>query len=489
MEVRMLQKSELLSALHLVWDVFAEDVAPDYTPEGVKEFQKFIKYDNMRVMSERREVIFFGAFEGADLCGVMAVKSMGHICLFYVKKDCQGKGTGRMLFTAVYHFCARQLRLNRITVNAAPKAAEKYRHMGMHQTNSEQNVNGMCFVPMEMYIRPEDMSQPVQGKKSNTGLIIGGVIAAVIGFALLVGAGTVLIRNLYNMNRQAAGSIGENGNQWDSDDPMNPDSPLWDERDNYGDGTDVPGDTASGVAGIAEYIADNLSYKIEEEDYTYTDDEKQSTLISFSVRYPRLQGLNKNVQDKINGEIKKCAMQTVDEIYTSPSQEFKEKILGTQNPMLVSGVTYKVCYANEHFISIAFEDMGVKGSQDDSYQYLRTLNIGLEDGKVYEVKDIVKLDGGFTEEWLEIMRDEAGEVNFLAELDEEDMIKTLGGESIDGNYVANFFVDKDGVEIGYDLNYMSGDPDDLKFVWVTAPFTFEEIKPYQKDERFWKFFD
>ena len=360
MEVRMLQKSELLSALHLVWDVFAEDVAPDYTPEGVKEFQKFIKYDNMRAMSERREVIFFGAFEGADLCGVMAVKSMGHICLFYVKKDCQGKGTGRMLFTAVYHFCARQLRLNRITVNAAPKAAEKYRHMGMHQTNSEQNVNGMCFVPMEMYIRPEDMSQPVQGKKSNTGLIIGGVIAAVIGFALLVGAGTVLIRNLYNMNRQAAGSIGENGNQWDSDDPMNPDSPLWDERDNYGDGTDVPGDTASGVAGIAEYIADNLSYKIEEEDYTYTDDEKQSTLISFSVRYPRLQGLNKNVQDKINGEIKKCAMQTVDEIYTSPSQEFKEKILGTQNPMLVSDVTYKVCYANEHFISIAFEDMGVR---------------------------------------------------------------------------------------------------------------------------------
>ena len=113
---------------------------------------------------------------------------------------------------------------------------------------------------------------------------------------------------------------------------------------------------------------------------------------------------------------------------------------------------------------------------------LRKLNIGIKDGKVYQVKDIVNLDGKFAEEWLEAMRDEAGEVNFLAELDEDDMIKTLGGESIDGNYMVNFF------EIGYDLNYVSGDPADLGYVWVTAPFTFEEIKPYQKDMEFWKFF-
>lgn len=489
MEIRMLQKSELLPALHLVWDVFAEDVAPGYGPEGVKEFQKFIKYDNMRAMSERREVVFFGAFEGDDLRGVMAVKSIGHICLFYVKKDCQGKGIGRMLFMAVYHFCAEQLRVNRITVNAAPGAAEKYQHMGMRQIDVEQSVNGMRYVPMEMYISPMDMSRPVQGKRNHTGLIIGGIIAAVLGLVLIVGGGTVLIKNLYQLNRRDTVGIGGNTEQWndDSDDPMNPDSPLWDERDDYGDGAEAP--AVSGAATIPEYIADDLPYKIEEEDYTYTDDEKQTTLINFSVKYPKLQGLDKNVQDKINEAIKKCAMLTVDEIYNNPSQEFKEKILGTQNPILASIVTYKVCYANEHFISIVFEDMGIKGSAEDSCQQLRTLNIGLKDGRIYEVKDIVNLDSEFTEEWLEIMRDEAGEVNFLGELDEEDIRKTLGGESIDGNYVANFFVDKDGVEIGYDLNYVPGDPADLKFVWVTAPFTFKEIKPYQKDKNFWQFFD
>lgn len=361
--------------------------------------------------------------------------------------------------------------------------------MGMRQIDVEQSVNGMRYVPMEMYISPMDMSRPVQGKRNHTGLIIGGIIAAVLGLVLIVGGGTVLIKNLYQLNRRDTVGIGGNTEQWndDSDDPMNPDSPLWDERDDYGDGAEAP--AVSGAAAIPEYIADDLPYKIEEEDYTYTDDEKQTTLINFSVKYPKLQGLDKNVQDKINEAIKKCAMLTVDEIYNNPSQEFKEKILGTQNPILASIVTYKVCYANEHFISIVFEDMGIKGSAEDSCQQLRTLNIGLKDGRIYEVKDIVNLDSEFTEEWLEIMRDEAGEVNFLGELDEEDIRKTLGGESIDGNYVANFFVDKDGVEIGYDLNYVPGDPADLKFVWVTAPFTFEEIKPYQKDKNFWQFFD
>lgn len=492
MEVRILQKSELLPALHLVWEVFVEDVAPSYTPEGVGEFQKFIKYDSIRASVERGEIIFFGAFEGADLCGTMAVKSMGHICLFYVKKDCQGKGIGRMLFSAVYHFCARQLKVTRITVNAAPEAVVKYQHMGMRQTDGEQNVNGMRFVPMELYVNPADL--PQQQKKSRTGWIAGGIAAAVLGIVLIAAGGTVLIRNLYKISQQMTDRIEDNTPQWDDDDPMNPDSPLWDERDTYGDndgddqiGPEVSG--GSGVASIPAYLADDLAYEIEEDYYTYTDDEKQSMLISFNVQYPVLKGLDQAVEDKINAQIRECAMLTVDEIYNNPSGEFKEKILETASPILASVVNYKVCYANGQFISIVFEDMGAKGSQEDAYQHLRTLNIGLKDGRVYTVKDIVNLDDGFVEEWLEIMRDEAGDVNFLAELDEEDMIKTLGGESIDGNYVANFFVDKDGVEIGYDLNYVSGDPADLKFVWVTAPFTFEQITPYEKDKEFWKFFD
>ena len=40
MFVRILEAQEILPALHLVWDVFAADVAPYYEPAGVAEFQK-----------------------------------------------------------------------------------------------------------------------------------------------------------------------------------------------------------------------------------------------------------------------------------------------------------------------------------------------------------------------------------------------------------------------------------------------------------------
>ena len=45
MEIRRLGQSELLAALHLTWEVFADEIAPAISPEGVSSFQKFIKYE------------------------------------------------------------------------------------------------------------------------------------------------------------------------------------------------------------------------------------------------------------------------------------------------------------------------------------------------------------------------------------------------------------------------------------------------------------
>ena len=67
------------------------------------------------------------------------------------------------------------------------------------------------------------------------------------------------------------------------------------------------------------------------------------------------------------------------------------------------------------------------------------------------------------------------------------MREALEGNSQDGVYVVNFFLDKEGIEIGFDLNYAADDPNNLKYVWVTAPFTFEEIEEYAKDDDFWKY--
>ena len=160
MEIRILNQQEILPALHLVWEVFAEETAPRYTPEGVAEFQKFIKYENLLPMLQSGGIIFFVAYEGPELTGTLALMSDGHIALFFVRKNWQRKGNGRMLFQSAYNFAAQRLGVRKLTVNSAPSAVEAYLHLGMQITGEEQTQNGITYVPMEVFVIP-GLEQPV----------------------------------------------------------------------------------------------------------------------------------------------------------------------------------------------------------------------------------------------------------------------------------------------------------------------------------------
>ena len=149
MEIRRLGQSELLAALHLTWEVFADEIAPAISPEGVASFQKFIKYDYISQVWQRGNLIFFGAYEGEELCGTLALRPDGHIVLFFVKKQYQGQGAGRMLYGAAYHCCAELLRAGRMTVNAAPYAVGFYRQIGFEDVAPELTKDGIIYTPME----------------------------------------------------------------------------------------------------------------------------------------------------------------------------------------------------------------------------------------------------------------------------------------------------------------------------------------------------
>ena len=55
MEVRKIGKEQLDEALGLVWEVFLQFVAPDYSEEGIKSFRDFMKSEEMIASLE-----FFG---------------------------------------------------------------------------------------------------------------------------------------------------------------------------------------------------------------------------------------------------------------------------------------------------------------------------------------------------------------------------------------------------------------------------------------------
>ena len=144
MEVRKITNSEIADAMDLVWEVFQEFEAPDYSAEGIHTFQEFIQGQ-----IQNTTITLYGAFENETLVGVIATRSEGsHISLFFVSKKYHRQGIGRKLFEFIIPLCGATA----ITVNSSPYAAEIYRRLGFLDQNTEQLTDGLRYIPMK-YIK------------------------------------------------------------------------------------------------------------------------------------------------------------------------------------------------------------------------------------------------------------------------------------------------------------------------------------------------
>ena len=145
MEIRKLMKEEMENALDLVWKVFLEYEAPDYSGEGIKEFKKAI--DDISWVENRD---FYGAFDDSNkILGVIATKDITHIALFFVDGKHHKQGIGRKLYNKIETLNANGF----FTVNSSPYAHEVYKHLGFFDTDVEQCINGLRFYPMKKNIK------------------------------------------------------------------------------------------------------------------------------------------------------------------------------------------------------------------------------------------------------------------------------------------------------------------------------------------------
>jgi GNAT superfamily N-acetyltransferase len=120
LEIIKLKKMDLQNALDLVWIVFMEFEAPDYSAQGIEEFKKFIFYDSMMEQFEKGEITFWGCIVNNELTGVIATRGSNHICLLIVNKDYHRQGIGKRLFHTVLEECKSNSNCNTITVNSSP---------------------------------------------------------------------------------------------------------------------------------------------------------------------------------------------------------------------------------------------------------------------------------------------------------------------------------------------------------------------------------
>lgn len=148
-----LQKSDIKNALDLVWAVFKEFEAPDYSTEGIEEFRKFISYSSMVEKFNKGELYFWGCIDNDDLTGVIATRGVNHICMLFVNEEYHRKGIARSLFETVEKACESQNNIDKITVNSSPYAIEVYHRLGFLDTDKEQTVNGIRFTPMTYLLK------------------------------------------------------------------------------------------------------------------------------------------------------------------------------------------------------------------------------------------------------------------------------------------------------------------------------------------------
>ena len=84
--IRQLTKQEIINALPLVWSVFNEYEATNYSVLGTQAFYNAIHNEGFIA-----QLSAYGAFDRETLIGILAARNEGsHIALFFVDGEYQG---------------------------------------------------------------------------------------------------------------------------------------------------------------------------------------------------------------------------------------------------------------------------------------------------------------------------------------------------------------------------------------------------------------
>jgi len=140
-ETRELEREEYEQALQLALNVFLECNAADCNDVGICRYRQILRdpeyLDCLRV---------YGAYDDGGQIGVIATRSSGtHIAQFYVDRDHQGHGAGRILFDKVLADNSSGY----ITVDSSSYAVPIYSALGFSVTSAGKKTEGLRSTPME----------------------------------------------------------------------------------------------------------------------------------------------------------------------------------------------------------------------------------------------------------------------------------------------------------------------------------------------------
>jgi ribosomal protein S18 acetylase RimI-like enzyme len=141
------------NVLQLVWDVFEEFEAYQYSVEGVRVFQSGLEYSSIKLLLHNLEMTMWGCFHNGKTIGMIATKRSNHISMLFVDKQFHRQGVARSLYRKFIEYCSKDDNCSEITVNSSLYAVEAYKKLGFVATDTEQQKNGIRYIPMKHKFR------------------------------------------------------------------------------------------------------------------------------------------------------------------------------------------------------------------------------------------------------------------------------------------------------------------------------------------------
>lgn len=150
--IRSLKATEWKSAMQMVWEIFNQYEAPEYTAEGIQSFRDFIEDPKLEKLFLSGQYYTFGAFSGEKLIGIVGIRNENHVSLLFVKSEYHCQGVGRALLKYAFDYI-HDFGIHTFTVNAAPYAVEFYHKIGFKDLNKEVTTDGIRFTPMKIDLK------------------------------------------------------------------------------------------------------------------------------------------------------------------------------------------------------------------------------------------------------------------------------------------------------------------------------------------------
>lgn len=150
-EIRPLQLNEWEMAMQLAWDTFLIYEAPEYSKEGIKNFEDFVKDQRLKEMYVNGSFNALGAFSEELIIGILGTRGQ-HISLLFVDPIYHHQGVASSLLRR-YFTNMKSLGCDRFTVNSSPYAVTFYKKLGFTNISQELFKDGIRYTPMRFILQ------------------------------------------------------------------------------------------------------------------------------------------------------------------------------------------------------------------------------------------------------------------------------------------------------------------------------------------------